>query len=189
MSAEDQQRWDARYAEAGPPSERAIPSGLIEFETLLPTSGRALDVACGAGHGSIWLVDRGLEVVGIDVSAVAVDQSKQLAEDLGLSDRCQFHVHDLDDGLPDGPKVDLVLCHLFNGRELDAPMLDRLRPNGILAMTVLSEVGAEPGLFRVGAGELLDRFAGADVLGHREADGRATIVVRAAGPQPHGRLD
>ena len=189
MSAEDQVRWDERYSEAGVRSEWSIPGGLIDVEALLPASGNALDVACGAGHGSIWLAARGLSVLGLDVSVVAIEQARRLAVEAGFDARCRFEVHDLDLGLPDGLPVDLVVCHRFNAPDLDAAMLERLLPGGVLALTVLSEVGAEAGLFRVAAGELLERFADAHVLAHHEGEGQATIVVQAAGPQPHGRLD
>jgi hypothetical protein len=46
---------------------------------------------------------------------------------------------------------------------------------------VLSEVGAPPGRFRAGPGELVTRFAhvdGVDVLDHREADGVARLLAR-----------
>lgn len=189
MSADDQRLWDERYTNAGVRSEWSIPGGLVEFKDVLPVAGRALDVACGAGHGSVWLAARGLSVVGVDVSSVAVDQASQLAVEAGLGDRCQFQVHDLDLGLPDGPPVDLVVCHRFNAPDLDDAMLERLVPGGLLALTVLSEVGADAGPFRIAAGDLLARFANAHVLGHREGEGQATIVVQAAGPQPYARLD
>lgn len=189
MSADDQQRWDARYTEADVPIDGSMPDGFVGFDDVLPTSGRALDVACGAGRGSVWLAERGLEVVGIDVSPVAVAAARQLAADAGCADRCRFEVHDLDLGLPDGEPVDLVTCHLFSAPGLDQAMLERLVPGGVLAMTVLSEVGAEAGPFRVPAGGLLARFEGAEVLAHREGDGTATLIARSVGPQSHGRLD
>ena len=166
-----------------------MPAGLVGFEHLLPTTGQAIDVACGAGGGSVWLADRGLAVLGVDASPVAIEHATALAASAGLSAQCRFEVVDLDNGLPDGAPVDLVVCHRFNSPAIDAAMLTRLVPGGVLAVTVLSEVGAEAGRFRVAAGALLDRFAHADVLAHREADGEATVIVRSAGPEPHGRLD
>lgn len=166
-----------------------MPVGLTSFESLLPTSGHALDVACGAGRGSVWLADRGLDVLGVDVSPVAIALAEQLAAESELGRCCRFVTHDLDTGLPDGPAVDLVFCHLFNAPALDDALVERLTPGGILAVTVLSVVEAEPGPFRAEPGELLHRFRDSDVIGHEERDGRATIVVRAAGPTSHGRLD
>lgn len=193
MSADDRRRWDDRYLSRTEDSEavadRLTPSGLVGFEALLPTSGRALDVACGQGQGSVWLADRGLEVVGVDVSPVAISHARLRAVEAGVDDRCHFEAHDLDGGLPEVPPVELMLCHRFNAPALDESLLARLVPGGVLALTALSEVGAEPGSFRVRAGELLSRFAGTELLGHSEEGGQATIVVRVAGPQPHGRLD
>ena len=63
-----------------------------------------------------------MEVWGVDVSPVAIDLAHRLAELSGVADRCRFEVVDLDDGLPDGPRVDLVLCHLphlFRDRRFD----------------------------------------------------------------------
>jgi hypothetical protein len=44
-------------------------------------------------------------------------------------------------------------------------------------VTVLSEVGDEPGRFRAGPGELLAAFGGLDVLAHTERDGEASLVA------------
>ena len=148
-----------------------------------------MDVACGAGAGAVWLAMRGLDVHGIDASDVAIERAADLAETHGVDDRCRFTVCDLDDGLPAGPRVDLVTCHLFSARSLDEAIIERLMPNGVLAITVLSEVGSEPGPFRAGPGELLERFGSLEVRHHREAEGTATLVGFATGPEPSGRLD
>jgi methyltransferase family protein len=50
---------------------------------------------------------------GVDVSPVAIELARQLAERSGVAARCRFDVFDLDAGLPDGESVDLVLCYLF----------------------------------------------------------------------------
>jgi hypothetical protein len=80
--------------------------------------------------------------------------------------------------LPDGPLVDVLLCHLFRGQNLVEPMIERLALGGVLAVAVLSEVGAEPGLFRAPPGELVAAFGHLEVLDQDEADGRAWMVAR-----------
>ncbi len=180
MSEIDRKHWDTRFAEGGltPIGEPGPPSSLASVTDRFPTSGSALDVACGRGESSVWLALRGMEVTGIDVSAVAIELARELAGSSGVADRCRFVEHDLDDGLPPGPSVDLVLCHKFRDPDLDQALLDRLALDGLLAVAVLSEVGAGPGRFRAESGELLDAFAALEVLGHAEGDGIAWLIGR-----------
>lgn len=76
------QFWDERYGTDG-----AIWSGrpnrrLVEQVGDLPP-GSALDVGSGEGADVIWLAQRGWQVTGVDVSAVALDRSRQRARDAG----------------------------------------------------------------------------------------------------------
>ena len=79
MAEGDRRRWDERYATQGPPpvSEVEPPDFLARHTDLFPTAGRALDLACGQGLGAVWLARRGLEVWGLDVSAVAIGQARE----------------------------------------------------------------------------------------------------------------
>lgn len=180
MTAEDRERWDARYAGLpAPPVERVGPPGrLAPFAEAFPTSGRALELACGQGSASVWLAGRGLDVLGVDVSPVAVAQAKALAAAVGRAERCRFLVWDLDAGLPDGAPVDVVVCHRFRDARLDRAVVERLGPGGLLAVVALSEVGATPGPFRVAAGELPAAFADLEVLHAGEGDGEAWLLAR-----------
>lgn len=180
MAEADRHRWDERYATRTPPAVDAVgpPDFLAPRVDVLPTAGRALDLACGPGVGAVWLAMRGLEVVGVDVSPVAVGQARELAQRAGVSDRCRFEVADLDDGLPAGPSVDVILCHRFRDRRLDRAIIDRLAPGGVLAIAVLSEVGAAAGPFRAVAGELPAAFADLDLLAAGEAEGYAWLLAR-----------
>lgn len=118
-------------------------------------------------------------MTGFDISPVAIDLATDHAAAMGVADRCTFHVVDLDRGLPDGPAVDLVLCYLFRDRRLDAAIVDRLAPGGLLAIAALSEVGAEPGSHRVPAGELRRAFGRRlEVVADGEGEGRAWLLGR-----------
>ncbi|OBH82833.1 bifunctional 2-polyprenyl-6-hydroxyphenol methylase/3-demethylubiquinol 3-O-methyltransferase UbiG [Mycobacterium sp. E2989] len=181
MAEADRRRWDERYATQTPPSVEAVgpPEFLAPHADVLPTAGTALDLACGSGLGAVWLARRGLRVLGLDVSPVAVGQARDLARRAGVSDRCGFEAADLDDGLPAGPPVDVILCHRFRDRRLDRAIIDRLAPGGLLAMAVLSEVGAAPGPFRAAAGELMAAFTELDVVAAGEGEGQAWLLARA----------
>jgi SAM-dependent methyltransferase len=148
------------------------------FAEVFPTAGRALDLACGRGLGAVWLARRGLDVWGVDISRVALDQARDLATRSGVGNRCRFSVVDLDDGLPPGPPADVILCQRFRDARLDAAIVGRLAPGGLLAITVLSEVGAAPGPFRAAAGELVTAFAGLAVITAGEGGGEAWLLAR-----------
>ncbi len=180
MADNDRRRWDRRYTERGPVpvGEIALPAVFRPFTDLFPTTGRAVELACGAGASAVWLARRGLRVWGCDVSPVAVAQATELARRCGHGRQCRFEVVDLDDGLPAGDPADVLLCNKFRDPRLDAALVDRLVAGGILAISVLSEVGACPGPYRARPGELLRAFAALDVIGADEAGGEAWLVAR-----------
>ncbi|PRC42302.1 SAM-dependent methyltransferase [Mycobacterium sp. ITM-2017-0098] len=180
MSGADGARWDRRYAEQLPPTveDVALPSVFRPFAHRFPTAGSALELACGSGAAAVWLARRGLRVLGCDASAVAIAQATDLAERCGQAARCRFEVVDLDEGLPAGEPVDVLLCNKFRDPRLERPIVERLKNGGLLAISVLSEVGASPGAFRAKPGELLDAFGALDVFAAREADGEAWLLAR-----------
>lgn len=181
---QDRERWDARYdgqrpATAAPPDAIA---GRSDIDTLIPSTGRAIDIACGSGAQTLWLAERGLEVVALDVSPVALDLLRAAAAASGYAHRIEGRLSDLDDGLPDDLRdVDVIVCQRFRGTGLYSQIVDRLRPGGVAVVTVLSAVGLDgaPGPFHASAGELIDAFSRDDVeiVEHTEAAGAASVVV------------
>ena len=161
-----------------PVGDHGPPPAFVSAQHLFPSEGVALDIACGRGRASVWLAMRGMDVLGVDVSSVAIDLARELAGLSDVTDRCRFVVHDLDDGLPPGPPVDLVLCHKFRDPDLDMALIDRLAPEGLLAVATLSEVDSEPGRFRALRGELREAFDLLEVLAEGEADGIAWLIGR-----------
>jgi SAM-dependent methyltransferase len=181
VTDEDRRRWDERYASRVPAPVDAIapPAVFASYPDVFPTAGHGLDLACGQGLGAVWLAHRGLTVLGLDISQVAIDQAGDLARRSSVGERCRFDVYDLDDGLPDGPPVDVVLCHKFRDRRLDRAIIERLAPGGLLAIAALSEVDAAPGPFRAAPGELVAAFAELDRIAAGEGQGYAWLLARA----------
>jgi SAM-dependent methyltransferase len=180
VTREDRRRWDKRYASQGPVPVGAVesPSVFAAYAEIFPTTGQALDLACGQGFGTVWLARRGMEVLGLDISPVAISQARDLARRSGVDDRCRFDVVDLDAGLPAGSPVDVVLCHRFRDRRLDRAIVERLAPGGLLAIAALSEVDATPGPFRAAPGELRAAFAELDLVAAGEGQGHAWLLAR-----------
>jgi len=177
MADEDRVRWDERYADREP-GPVGPPGPFAAHENAFPDKGFALDLACGQGAASVWLARRGLQVLGVDVSPIAIARARELAARNGVDDRCRFEVVDLDHGLPAGPPAAVIICHKFRDRRLDDEIVNRLAPGGLLAISALSEVGARPGPFRVVEGELARVFADLDVIAASEGDGEAWLLAR-----------
>jgi SAM-dependent methyltransferase len=181
MTDHDRRRWDERHSSRGPASVDAVapPAIFAPYSEEFPTNGRGLDLACGQGAGTVWLARRGLNMLGLDISEVAVDQARDLARRSGVGDSCRFEACDLDEGLPPGPPVHMILCHKFRDRRLDRAIIQRLAPGGLLAICALSEVGAAPGAFRATPGELPVAFAELETIAAGEGQGQAWLLARA----------
>ncbi|CAJ1581913.1 class I SAM-dependent methyltransferase [[Mycobacterium] wendilense] len=179
MTTQDRLRWDARYENQGaPPEAVALPEPFAAHEHEFPATGQALELACGAGVFSVWLARRGLHVWGVDVSPVAIAHARDLAARNGVGEICRFDVVDLDGGLPAGPPVDVFVCHRFRDPRLDRAIIERLAPGALLAVSALSEVGAQPGRFRAKPGELTAAFAQLETIASGEGDGEAWLLAR-----------
>lgn len=182
-------RWDARHRDAPDPTPRP-PDGLVGLVDVLAqaTGRRALDVACGLGAVSLWAAGLGFAVDALDRSAVAVARLRARAVALALDGLVRARVADLAGALPadvTGP-YDLLVCQRFRDPALLRSLPGLLGAGGVLAVTVLSEVGAAtPSRFAAAAGELshlAGTARGCEVLRDVEGDGKATIVLRRAGP-------
>ena len=184
MSDADRLRWDAQYADSVP-ARVELPTVFADHADEFPIAGWALDLACGQGGTAVWLARRGIQVLGVDISPVAIGRARQLAASNQVDDRCRFSVDDLDGGLPPGEPVDAIVCHRFRAPHLYPAMIERLAPRGMVAISVLSEVGASPGNYRASAGELTAAFADLDMIAEGEGDGVAWLIARISStPRP-----
>lgn len=188
MAAADEAKWNERYSGRGVDVLAAAPDALAEAGLVdrVPTSGAALDVACGLGAQTIWMADRGLDVTAIDVSGEAVARVVDAARRHGVHDRVNALTLDLGRGrgLPVAlTDFDVIVCQRFRDPSLFSEFVTRLRPGGLLVVTVLSRTGtSRPGPFHAPAGELLAAFDRDDctVLHHAEHDGQESIVIETS---------
>ncbi len=187
MSSGDRERWNVRHAEREAPGE---PSAfLVALDGLLPRSGRALDVAGGAGRHALWLARRGLEVRLADVSDVALARAARAARDEGIA-LATLEV-DLEAApLPEGP-FDLVLCTYFLHRPLFRAFPAALAPGGLLVFAHATRKNLErnprpPPAHLLEDGELASLVCGLEVVRCEEGwfeEGRheARLVARKPG--------
>ena len=184
MSEEERHRWNARYESR---EGRKEPSRFLrEQEPLLPSEGRALDVAGGAGAEAEWLARRGLEVTLVDLSDVALEKAERAGREAGVKLRVQ-RVDVETERLPPGP-FEVVVCLNFLWRPLFAEFPRVLAPGGLLiyAQPTRSnlERNAHPSSrFLLEDGELPGLLRGVEIVSYTEGwteEGRheARLVAR-----------
>ena len=124
MAQEDKERWDKKYQTPQIPTE---PIQLLQDYAQLSPGKKALDIACGMGRHSKYLAKQNFEVDALDISSVAISQLQ------GLPNISAKEV-DFDSYKLPKEKYDLIICVYFLDRSLFDPMIEALKPNGILLM-------------------------------------------------------
>ena len=173
-----QKRWDDRYRGMGLPGAPA--TVLLENAHLLPRHGTALDLACGLGANALLLAEQGLTTHAWDISPVAIDKLRHIADERGLP-----VIGEVKDALRDAippMRFDVVVVAHYLERALTRPLIDALKPGGLLfyqtfTATAVNNEGPERPEWRLADGELLTMFAPLRALVYRE-EGRVGDLER-----------
>lgn len=166
-----QSQWDVRWREKAAMASWQADPWLVRVGSLLPR-GSVLDIACGMGRNAIYLAEQGCRVTAVDHSRVALELLNAEAQRRNLQIETQQLDLENNPDLPAGP-FDLLLNFFYLYRPLLSQKLSRVKPGGIAAMRTFSRAGCERfGAVRpeisLASGELLEIFAGWDVLLHEE---------------------
>ena len=132
MSREERAAWDERFRSGDHAGIEPDPFllELEEYWTLLPASGRALDVACGVGRNAIWIAQKGFTVAACDISLEALRRAKALAADRGV--QLDLFCQDLETASFRPNRFDLIVCFFHLQREIFPILKSALRPNGLI---------------------------------------------------------
>ena len=180
----DQQKWDAKYAaaDAVPREPSAV---LTALHALLPRSGRAIDVAGGAGRHAIWLAQRRLDVTIADVSPRGLTVAQARAAEAGVKiTPLQIDLEEA--SFPPGP-WDLILSICYLWRPLFAAYPTALAAGGMLVVIQPTKTNLErhekpPEGYLLEDGELPGLVRGLEIVRYEEgwlADGRHDAVLVA----------
>lgn len=90
--AEDEryQQLLARYESGQVPWDDVLPPPELRETVAALTPGRALDLGCGYGRGSIYAARLGWRAVGVDFVETAVIEARRRAAEAAVADRIQF---------------------------------------------------------------------------------------------------
>lgn len=167
------QFWNERYADPGYIFGTA-PNRFLETEAgRLPPSARVLDVACGEGRNAVWLAERGHDVVGLDISPLALEKARRLAAERGANVR--FEEADLRTRALGEAEFDAIVCIFiqFAAPEVRARLFEgfarALKPGGLLLMQGYTPKQLE---FRTGGPGALENLYTPEMLREAFADWR-----------------
>lgn len=158
--------WDQRYQQTNHSLSRPR-EFLLEYESLLPSSGWALDIAMGLGHNAAILKKHGMQVVGVDFSWVALTQAR----------KSYPFVLSILANLPDfrvaNACFDVILNFWFLDRSLYPLMKAALKPGGLLFLETMREDERLPSqnvnpAYLLTSGELETVFGDWHILVHDE---------------------
>jgi len=161
--------WNNRYqttANMPPPCQV-----LAAYTHLLPSSGTALDLACGLGANALLLARHGLDTYAWDYAQTALERLQAYA----VTQPGQIHtqVCDVSVSKPSPATYNvIVVCH-FLDRSLMSALIQALKPNGLLfyqtfTRTCVNDCGPKNHEFRLKDNELLLMFADLQVVVYQE---------------------
>lgn len=168
---------------------------LLALAPTLPDSGCALDLACGRGRHALFLAEQGLSVTAIDSSIEALAQLRSEAARRALAIEIRQVDLEVAPQLPVA-SFDVVLLFFYLQRSLLPHLREAVRPGGLALLRTFSSAGPFPGGpanpdYVLRPGELLEIFAGWEILRHEEGlepsskgGSLAGIVARRPSPLP-----
>jgi tellurite methyltransferase len=167
MARLDAVRWNERYRQEWYRSASAPRELLVENVHFLPHTGLIFEAALGMGANANFLIQRGLDVIGVDISDVAVLQARQ------RTPRLQAVIADLEHFYLPAEKFAGILNFYYLDRALFPVYRQALHPGGILFIETLTRVMLEemPDLdpkYLLAPGELKQAFSGWEILVYRE---------------------
>ncbi|HET7103634.1 MAG TPA: class I SAM-dependent methyltransferase [Terracidiphilus sp.] len=141
--------WNESYASGQLPWDTGQPEPLlVDFIASSGVkAGKTLEIGSGTGTNAIWMAERGFDVLGVDVSPLAVERARAKMKDRALG--CRFAALDILTTPPPGGPFQFVFdrgCfHVFDEPEerhqFAAQVATALAPGGLW----LSLIGSTEG--------------------------------------------
>jgi tellurite methyltransferase len=164
-----QNKWDQRYqhiTDAGNPCWV-----LNQHRHLLPSDGKALDLACGLGANALLLAQSGLESHGWDISPQAL---KKLSE-FALQQNLIVHtkLQDIEKRPPPANSFDVIVVSQFLYRPIFPALISALKSDGLLFYQTfhskkLTSGGPSSSEFLLKPNELLSLLSPLELVFYRE---------------------
>jgi SAM-dependent methyltransferase len=103
-----------------------IPAAELVSALRVASPGRALDLACGSGRHSIWLMERGFEVTAVDTDIIEISENPGVFCVRADLERHEYRIE------PD--MWDLIVCWLYWQPDLMPEIARGVRQGGRVAL-------------------------------------------------------
>ena len=156
--------FDEAYTSRRPPWDIGQPQpAFVALAEAGRITGKVLDVGCGTGENALFLCQRGLDVLGLDLSSVAIAEARMKAQARGVLAR--FVAGNALDLLSLEETFDTVidsgLLHILSDSDrarLVASLYAVLRSGGYLHLLAFNEHASWPGPRRLTQAEIRSSF-------------------------------
>jgi 2-polyprenyl-3-methyl-5-hydroxy-6-metoxy-1,4-benzoquinol methylase len=169
LDADEAAFWDKIYAQSTEPFN-LLPNHLLVQAVKGIKPGKALEVEMGQGRNSLYLAQQGWDVTGFDFSPKALDLAQQHAKQAGVT----IHtVLSKDEDFQFGREQwDLIALLYPMEKRSYAKVREALKPGGVVVVEGFHQDVHGPAV-RYASNELLNRFAGFNILYYEDAVGLA----------------
>jgi SAM-dependent methyltransferase len=165
--------WDKKYNRSEYIYGKAPAHFLARNVHYIPQGSNVLDMGMGEGRNAVFLARKGLKVLGVDISAVAVKKARRLAREFGV--RINTVVASLNKYEIKENSLDAIVCFYYVDRRLTKKMMSWLKPGGVLIYESHTDLqktvkGSESyeRRYLLREGELLNMFDGFRILKYEE---------------------
>lgn len=166
-------QWDKKYNQEKYVYGKGPASFLRDHFQHIQKGGKVLDMGMGEGRNAVFLASRGLTVLGVDISSVAVKKASALAKENKV--QIEAVVADLTTYKIPKESLDAIICFYFVDRSLLEKMQTWLRPGGVIIFEAYTDHQRKVKGFEhfnknflLGPGELLTMFKNFHVLKYEE---------------------
>ena len=179
--------WDKKYSQGNTHADYIPDSDLVKLIHHFPTSGLALDVACGTGRNSFFIAEHGLDVICLDFSVKGLKFLKQHRSGEPVSKKLFPIQADLSNTPLPNETFDAVFVIRYLDRTAFSSYLDALKPNGLLFFKAfnINHLKTKPGFnqdYLLDKQELIDTFKDNEIIVSNDSkynkDEESMILIR-----------
>lgn len=165
----DKDRWDGRYDRETYLYGKE-PVAFLKEKLPRLKKGKALVLAMGEGRNAVFLAQHGFDVTGVDISSVAIEKCKRLADERGV--QVNTVIADLTDYDLGSEQYDLISNFYFYDKSVLLQVINALKPGGMFIFEQFStdhlklaqRFGPKTDKYLVKPNELLEIFQSARIL-------------------------